>query len=123
MAEKEKPMCPIIGANGNIFNILGIASRTLKEYSQEELERFINRLIVEKLNDGQLSDCALTLKDLKVIAETLSKTLRAAHHQRIKYHDNILEELENRSKQQQKIIPDDKILTENLKSDDEKTDN
>ena len=31
MAEKEKPMCPIIGANGNIFNILGIASRTLKE--------------------------------------------------------------------------------------------
>ena len=98
------------------------ASRTLKEYSQEELEKFINRLIVEKLNDGQLSDCALTLKDLKVIAETLSKTLRAAHHQRIKYHDNILEELENRSKQQ-KIIPDDKILPENLSSDDEKSDN
>ena len=98
------------------------ASRTLKEYSQEELERFINRLIVEKLNDGQLSDCALTLKDLKVIAETFSKTLRAAHHQRIKYHDNILEELENRTKQQ-KIIPDDKILPENLSSDDEKSDN
>ena len=30
MSEKEKPLCPIIGANGNIFNILGIASRTLK---------------------------------------------------------------------------------------------
>lgn len=30
MAEKEKPMCPINGANGNIFNILGIASVTLK---------------------------------------------------------------------------------------------
>ena len=30
MAKKEKPMCPIIGANGNIFNILGIASVTLK---------------------------------------------------------------------------------------------
>ena len=30
MAEREEPMCPIIGANGNIFNILGIASRTLK---------------------------------------------------------------------------------------------
>jgi len=27
---KEKPMCPIIGANGNIYNILGIASKTLK---------------------------------------------------------------------------------------------
>ena len=31
MANKEKPMCPIIGANGNVFNILGMASRTLKE--------------------------------------------------------------------------------------------
>jgi len=31
MAEREKPMCPIIGANGNIFNILGIASRTLND--------------------------------------------------------------------------------------------
>lgn len=92
------------------------ASRTLKEYSQEELEKLINRLIVEKINDGQLVDCPLSLKDLKIIAETFMNTLRAAHHQRIKYHENILEELENRSKQQ-KIIPDDKILPDNLKSD------
>ena len=31
MAEKNRPLCPIIGADGNIFNILGMASRTLKE--------------------------------------------------------------------------------------------
>jgi len=30
MSEKEKPLCPIIGADGNIFNILGMASRTLR---------------------------------------------------------------------------------------------
>ena len=30
MAEKNRPLCPIIGANGNIFNILGMASRTLR---------------------------------------------------------------------------------------------
>lgn len=30
MAERKRPMCPIIGADGNIFNLLGIASRTLK---------------------------------------------------------------------------------------------
>lgn len=94
------------------------ASRTLKEYSQEELEKFINKLIVEKLNDGQLSECPLSLSDLKTIAETFGKSLRAAHHQRIKYHDNILEELENRAKTN--VIPSDKILPENLKPDDEK---
>lgn len=29
-AQKQKPDAPLIGANGNIFNLLGIASRTLK---------------------------------------------------------------------------------------------
>ena len=45
MAEKEKPMCPIIGANGNIFNILGIASRTLKDNGMtEEAAEMYNRV-------------------------------------------------------------------------------
>ena len=30
MAEMKRPMCPIIGADGNIFNLLGMASRALK---------------------------------------------------------------------------------------------
>ena len=89
------------------------------EHSYEELEKMINRLIVEKLNDGQLSDCPLSLRDLKKIAETFEKSLRAAHHQRIKYHDNILEELEARSKQKMT----DKILPENLKPDTPKSEN
>ncbi|MBP0972773.1 MAG: hypothetical protein J5851_02570 [Oscillospiraceae bacterium] len=28
--EQKKPECPLIGANGNIFNIMGIAAKTLK---------------------------------------------------------------------------------------------
>ena len=45
MAKKEKPMCPIIGANGNIFNILGIASRTLKDNGMtEEAAEMYNRV-------------------------------------------------------------------------------
>lgn len=34
--ENEKPKCPLIGENGNIFNLLGIASRTLKESGRKE---------------------------------------------------------------------------------------
>lgn len=30
----EKPDCPLIGADGNIFNLIGIASRTLKKHGQ-----------------------------------------------------------------------------------------
>lgn len=29
--EREKPDCPLIGQDGNIFNLMGIASRTLKD--------------------------------------------------------------------------------------------
>ena len=28
--EKQKPNCPLIGQDGNIFNLMGIASRTLR---------------------------------------------------------------------------------------------
>ena len=32
--ESEKPDCPLIGQDGNVFNLLGIASRTLREHGQ-----------------------------------------------------------------------------------------
>ena len=69
------------------------ASRTLKDFSEEAVENMVNKIITDKLNDGQLSDSPLTLKDLKTIAQSLSKSLRAAHHQRIKYND--IEDLKN----------------------------
>ena len=32
----EKPKCALIGQNGNIFNLVGIASRTLKQNGMRE---------------------------------------------------------------------------------------
>ncbi len=74
------------------------AARTLPNHTQEALDALIDKLIQERLQDGQLSDSPLTLKDLKTIALTFSRSLRAAHHQRIKYHQNIIQELENKAK-------------------------
>ena len=39
MAMNEKPKCPLIGADGNIFNLLGMASRTLSENGLKEQAR------------------------------------------------------------------------------------
>ena len=59
MAKKEKPMCPIIGANGNIFNILGIASRTLKDNGMtEEAAEMYNRVTSSGSYDEAL--CIIT---------------------------------------------------------------
>ena len=36
--DKEKPRCALIGKDGNIFNLMGIASRTLKTNGMKEEE-------------------------------------------------------------------------------------
>lgn len=43
--EKEKPKCALIGQDGNIFNLVGIASRILKQNGmQEEAKEMSNRV-------------------------------------------------------------------------------
>ena len=70
------------------------AVRSLKNPTPEEIEGMINKIIVERLNDGQLSDSPLTLKDIKTIASTFSRILRGMQHNRIKYQENLAEELQ-----------------------------
>ena len=74
------------------------AVRSLKSPSQEEIEDMINKIITERLNDGQLSDSPLTLKDIKLIATTFNRILRGMQHDRIKYHENILSEFADKDK-------------------------
>ncbi len=68
------------------------AVRAMKGASAEEIENIIDKIIVERLNDGQLEDSPLTLKDLKVIAITFSRVLRGMQHDRIKYQEDIAKE-------------------------------
>ena len=68
------------------------AVRSMKGATSEEIEHMIDKIIVERLNDGQLEDSPLTLKDLKIIAVTFSRILRGMQHNRIKYQENIAEE-------------------------------
>lgn len=70
------------------------AVRSLKTPSNEEIETIIDKIIKERLNDGQFSDCPLTLKDLKVIATTFNRILRGMQHNRIKYHQAIVNQLD-----------------------------
>ena len=74
------------------------AVRAAKNPSNEEIDKIINKIIKERLNDGQLSDSPLTLKDLKTISETFSRLLRGMHHKRIKYHNDLVQELDKNNK-------------------------
>ena len=70
------------------------AVRSLKNPTNEEIEEIIGKIIKERLNDGQLTDAPITLKDLKIISATFNRILRGMQHQRIKYHQDI-NELDN----------------------------
>ncbi len=75
------------------------AVRSLKNPTTEEIDAMIDKIIIERLNDTQLSDSPLTLKDIKVIASTFSRILRGMQHNRIKYQENLPDEL-----QQEKVV-------------------
>lgn len=44
---QAKPDCPLIGADGNVFNLMGIAARTLKENGQPEQAKEMRERITQ----------------------------------------------------------------------------
>lgn len=74
------------------------AVRAAKNPTNDEIDAIIQKIIKERLNDGQLEDSPLTLKDLKTIAETFARILKGMYHERIKYHNDLVQELDKNSK-------------------------
>ncbi len=65
------------------------ASRSLEVVNEKTLTEMINRLINEKTQDGQFDDCCLTFEELKIVKETLIRTLVLTRHVRIKYPEKM----------------------------------
>ncbi|MBS3904599.1 MAG: HDIG domain-containing protein [Simkania sp.] len=60
-------------------------TRSLDEISEEILIKLVDRIVKEKIDDGQFDDCKLSFEELSIIKKTMVKTLIIAHHMRIKY--------------------------------------
>lgn len=61
------------------------ACRTLSEPAPARIESLIKEISAAKLNDGQFTECPLTLKELHTIEQSLTKSLISVYHSRIKY--------------------------------------
>ncbi len=61
------------------------AVRSMKDPTPKAIDQFIEQLVRGKLEDGQLSDSPLTLRDIDQICEAFSKILRGVFHERIEY--------------------------------------
>ena len=63
------------------------AVRTMKNPTTEGIEEFIVKLVRGKLEDGQLSDSPLTLRDIERICAAATQVLVGVFHERIEYPD------------------------------------
>lgn len=52
-----------------------------------EVETFVNQLIKDKLDDGQLIDSNLTMKDIETISKAFMSIFKGMYHERIPYPD------------------------------------
>ncbi|NLN41468.1 MAG: HDIG domain-containing protein [Clostridiales bacterium] len=61
------------------------AVRSISDPTPGKVERLIRKLIKDKMDDGQLDDCHLTLKDLNTVANAFSGVMTGVFHERIEY--------------------------------------
>ncbi|MGB6838583.1 MAG: HDIG domain-containing metalloprotein, partial [Dehalococcoidia bacterium] len=59
--------------------------RSSADRSPERIDQLVEEVIAERIAQGQLDDCDLTLRDIRTIAESFKTTLRGVYHPRIEY--------------------------------------
>lgn len=64
------------------------ASRAMKDPSYQKLENLVNKMVDDRVNEGQLSKCPLTFQDLRTIKETFLNILIGIYHSRVEYPED-----------------------------------
>lgn len=64
---------------------LEAASRSLKDYSPENISALVERIVDGKIADGQLVDADITLRELATIKDTMKTYLQQMYHSRVAY--------------------------------------
>ncbi len=72
------------------------AVRSLPKPTPSKIEALIQKIIRERLDDGQFDECNLTLKDLNQIKNSFIKVLGGMFHNRIEYPEVVLKEIERK---------------------------
>jgi len=61
------------------------ASRSLRSPTPDDIRELIDRLVEERLRDGQLADSPLTLREITLIRDSFLTTLKSLLHGRVPY--------------------------------------
>ena len=69
----------------SLADVVEGASRSLEKPTPQKIEQLVHELIEERIADGQLDECDLTLGDLQKIRDRFRFTLMTMLHTRIAY--------------------------------------
>ncbi len=61
------------------------AVRALPEPTAARIEGVVSQIITDRLNDGQFGECDITLKELRIVEESVVKSLCTFYHGRVAY--------------------------------------
>ena len=64
--------------------------RSLDEKDEESIRAMVDSIVDARVEDGQLDDADLTLKNIAQIKEAFVQQLLGMYHSRIKYPDNVV---------------------------------
>ena len=64
------------------------AVRSLEAKTPETIAEMVERIVSEKVADGQLDDCDLTLRDVQRVKEAFRELLAGVYHERIPYPED-----------------------------------
>lgn len=64
------------------------ASRTLTDYSAASVDAFVEKMVAGKMNEGQMEEADLSIKDLVTVKNVLKQYLVQVHHERVEYPEN-----------------------------------
>ncbi|HEX2767362.1 MAG TPA: HDIG domain-containing protein [Candidatus Limnocylindria bacterium] len=64
--------------------------RSLDDKDEESIRAMVDRIVDSRVEDGQLDDADLTLKNIRQIKDAFVQQLLGMYHSRIKYPDNVV---------------------------------
>ena len=79
------------------------ASRSLKSYTEEDVNNLVDRIIDSQVHEGYFNQCPITLLDIQAAKEVFKSKLMTIYHTRIQYP-----ELANKKREQDNTPTTDK---------------
>ena len=61
------------------------ASRSLQEYTEQNIRDLVNRLIDTQVSEGYFKECPITFRDIQYAKTVLIEKLKTIYHTRISY--------------------------------------